>query len=107
MFGLCTTDLRAMAMHAVLASARRNVGGANGAVVLTIKDMGTVAIQTQCCLKTDESDLDDDNVAQQSSTAVQLVDALRIGKPAASAAGTCNAQFATRAPSEASTIFVP
>ena len=66
--------------------------------------MGTVAIQTQCCLKTDESDLDDDDVAQQSSTAVQLVDALRVSKPAA---GACDAPFATRAPSEASTIFVP
>ncbi len=69
--------------------------------------MGTVAIQTQCCLKTDESDLDDEDVAQQEGTAVQLVDTLRVGKPAASAAGTCNAPFATRAPSEASTIFVP
>ena len=69
--------------------------------------MGTVAIQTQCCLKTEESDLDDDNAAQQSSTEMQLVDALRVGKPAAGAASTCNAPFATRAPSEASTIFVP
>ena len=70
--------------------------------------MGTVAIQTQCCLHTDESDLDDEDVAHQEGTAVQLVDALRVGKPAASAAGTCNAPpFATRAPSEASTIFVP
>ncbi len=66
--------------------------------------MGTVAIQTQCCLKTDESDLDDEDVAQQSSTAVQLVDALRVSKPAA---GAAHAPFATRAPSEASTIFVP
>ena len=70
--------------------------------------MGTVAIQTQCCLKQEESDLDDDNgSSQQSSTAVQLVDALRVGKPAAGIPGTCNAPFATRAPSEASTIFVP
>ena len=70
--------------------------------------MGTVAIQTQCCLKTDESDLDDEDVAHQEGTAVQLVDALRVSKPAASAAGTCHAPpFATRAPSEASTIFVP
>ena len=69
--------------------------------------MGTVAIQTQCCLKTDELDCDDEDVAQQDGTAVQLVDALRVRKPAANAAGTCNAQpFATRAPSEASTIFV-
>ena len=68
--------------------------------------MGTVAIQTQCCLKTEDSDLDDDN-AQQDGTEVQLVDALRVGKPAAGIRGTCNAPFATRAPSEASTIFVP
>ena len=69
--------------------------------------MGTVAIQTQCCLKQEESDLDDDNAAQQSSTAVQLVDALRVSKPAAGLCGTSNAPFATYAPSEASTIFVP
>ena len=68
--------------------------------------MGTVAIQTQCCLKQDESDLDDDN-GSQSSTAVQLVDALRVSKPAAGMCGTSNAPFATYAPSEASTIFVP
>ena len=60
--------------------------------------MGTVAIQTE------ESDLDDDNGAQQSSTEMQLVDALRVSKPAA---GMCDAPFATRPPSEASTIFVP
>ena len=69
--------------------------------------MGTVAIQTQCCLKQDESDLDDDNGSQQSSTAVQLVDALRVSKPAAGMSGACHAPFATRAPSEASTIYVP
>jgi len=70
--------------------------------------MGTVAIQTQCCLKQEESDLDDDNgSSQQSSTAVQLVDALRVSKPAAGMCGTSNAPFATYAPSEASTIFVP
>ncbi len=69
--------------------------------------MGTIAIQTQCCLHMDESDLDDEDLAQQEGTAVQPVDALRVGKPAAGAAGTCNAPFATRAPSEASTIFVP
>ena len=39
--------------------------------------MGTVAIQTQCCLKQDESDLDDDNGSQQSSTAIQLVEPVR------------------------------
>ena len=65
--------------------------------------MGTVAVQTQCCLKTDESDSDDD-VAHEEGTAVQLVDALRVSKPAA---GTSNAPFVPRAPSEASTIFVP
>ncbi len=66
--------------------------------------MGTVAIQTQCCLKTDESDLDDEDVAQKEGTEMQLVDALRVGKPAA---GARDAPFATYAPSEASTIFVP
>jgi len=69
--------------------------------------MGTVAIQTQCCLKQDESDLDDDNGSQQSSTAVQLVDAVGVGKHAAGMCNTSNAPFATYAPSEASTIFVP
>ena len=70
--------------------------------------MGTVAIQTQCCLHTDESDLDDEDVAHQEGTAVQLVDALRVSKPAANAAGTLNASpVLPRAPSEASTIFVP
>ena len=85
--------------------AHRAAGSANRAVAVTVKDMGTVAIQTQCCLKTEESDLDDEDVAQQSSTAVQLVDALRVSKPAA---GTCHASpVLPRAPSEASTIFVP
>ena len=72
--------------------------------------MGTVAIQTQCCLKQDESDLDDDNGSQQSSTAVQLVDAVRDCKPhvgPVGMSGACHAPFATKAPSEASTIFVP
>ena len=87
------------------AVAHRGIRAAHRAV--TVKDMGTVAIQTQCCLKQDESDLDDDNGSQQSSTTVQLVDALRVGKPAAVCSGTCNAPFATRAPSEGSTIFVP
>ena len=69
--------------------------------------MGTVAVQTQCCLKTDESDNEDD-VAHEEGTAVQLVDALRVSKPAANAAGKHNAPpFVPRAPSEASTIFVP
>ena len=67
----------------------------------------TVAIQTQCCLKTDDSDLDDEDVAQQDGTAIQLVDTLRASKPAADNARTCHAPFATLAPSEASTIFVP
>ena len=66
--------------------------------------MGTVAVQTQCCLKTDESDSDDD-VAHEPGTAVQLVDALRVSKPAA---GTFHASpVLLRTPSEASTIFVP
>ena len=88
--------------------AHRSIGAARGAIVLNVKSMGTVAIQTQCCLKQEESDLDDDNGCwQQSSTAVQLVDAVGVSKPAAGMCGTSNAPFATYAPSEASTIFVP
>ena len=68
--------------------------------------MGTSAIQTQCCLKQEESDLDDDN-GSQSGTAVQLVDAVRDCKPHVGMSGACHAPFATKAPSEASTIFVP
>ncbi len=68
--------------------------------------MDTVAIQTQCCLKQEESDLDDDN-GSQSGTAVQLVDAVRDCKPHVGLSGAYNAPFATKAPSEASTIFVP
>ena len=69
--------------------------------------MGTVAVQTQCCLKTEESDLDEDT-AHEEGTAVQLVDHLRFGKPAANAAGKPNAPpVLPRTPSEASTIFVP
>ena len=70
--------------------------------------MGTVAIQTQCCLKTDDSDLDDEDVAHQDGAALQIVDALRVSSRPANAAGKPSAPpFATRAPSEASTIFVP
>ncbi len=69
--------------------------------------MGTVAVQTQCCLKTDESD-NEDGVAHEEGTAVQLVDAVRVSKPAANAAGRPNAPpFVPRTQSEASTIFVP
>ena len=68
--------------------------------------MGTVAVQTQCCLKTDESDSDEDK-AHEEGMAVQLVDALRVSKPAANAAGKLNAPpFAPSTPSEASTVFV-
>ena len=66
--------------------------------------MGTVAVQTQCCLKTDESEEENDP-SYEEGTAVQLVDALRVSKPAA---GRPNASpVLPRAPSEASTIFVP
>ena len=69
--------------------------------------MGTVAVQTQCCLKTDESE-DEDGPAYEEGTAVQIVDALRFSKPAANAAGRPNAPpVLPRACSEASTIFVP
>ena len=90
------------------AFAHRTARAAPCAAVVKVKDMGTVAIQTQCCLKTDESDDEDENAAHQEGTAVQLVDALRVSKPAASAAGkSCVPPFVPRAPSEASTIFVP
>ena len=70
--------------------------------------MGTVAVQTQCCLKTDDESEDEDGSAAQEGTAVQIVDALRFSKPAANAAGRPNASpVLQRAPSEASTIFVP
>ena len=69
--------------------------------------MGTVAVQTQCCLKTDESE-NEDGPAYEEGTAAQVVDALRFNKPAANAAGRPNASpVLPRAPSEASTIFVP
>ena len=42
--------------------------------------MGTVAVQTQCCLKTDESEDEDSSTAQE-GTAVQVVDALHWGNP--------------------------
>ena len=84
--------------------AHRAAGSANRAAAVKVKDMGTVAVQTQCCLKTDDSDSETD-LCHEEGTAVQLVDALRVGKPAA---GTCNASpVLPRAPSEASTIFVP
>ena len=68
--------------------------------------MGTVAVQTQCCLKTDESE-DEDGPAYEEGTAVQVVDNLRFGKPAANAAGRPDAPpVLPRTQSEASTIFV-
>ena len=67
--------------------------------------MGTVAIQTQCCLKQEESDVDDDNAPQ--SSAEMLVSAVRDCKPGFGLSGAYHAPFATKAPSEASTIFVP
>ncbi len=83
--------------------AHRAAGSATRADAVKVKDMGTVAIQTQWCLKTEDSDSETD-LCHEEGTAVQLVDALRVSKPAA---GACDAPFATRAPSEASTIFVP
>ena len=68
--------------------------------------MGTVAVQTQCCLKTDDSE-DEDGPAYEEDTAVQLVDHLRCSQPAANAAGRPNAPpVLPRTQSEASTIFV-
>ena len=69
--------------------------------------MGTVAVQTQCCLKTDDESEDEDSSTYQEGTAVQIVDALRFSKPAANAAGRPNAPpVLPRTQSEASTIFV-
>ena len=101
MLGLRTIDLRAVAMHSVFAFSSRGAGSTNGPVSQT---MGTVAIQTQCCLKQDESDDDDDNAPQ--SSAEMLVSAVRDCKPLVGLSGACNAPYA-KAPSEASTIFVP
>ena len=70
--------------------------------------MGTVAVQTQCCLKTDDESEDEDGSTYQESTAVQIVDALHFSKPDANAAGRPVAPpVLPRAHSEASTIFVP
>ena len=71
--------------------------------------MGTVAIQTQCCLKADDEPEDEDGSTAQEGTAVQVVDALHWGKPNANAAGRPVASPAhlPRVCSEASTIFVP
>ena len=70
--------------------------------------MGTVAVQTQCCLKTDESEDEDSSTAQE-GTAVQVVDALRWNHGNANAADRPVAPpvVLPRAHSEASTIFVP
>ena len=69
--------------------------------------MGTVAVQTQCCLKTDDESDNEDGVAHEEGTAVQIVDALRFSKPAANAGRFDASPVLPRAPSEASTIFVP
>ena len=70
--------------------------------------MGTVAVQTQCCLKTDDESEDEDDSTYQEGTAVQLVDALHFSKPAANAAGKFVAPpVLPHTHSEASTIFVP
>ena len=71
--------------------------------------MGTVAIQTQCCLNADEEPEDEDGSTAQEGTAVQVVDALHWGKRPANAAGrpgTLPATVLPRSCSEASTIFV-
>ncbi len=71
--------------------------------------MGTIAIQTQCCLQTDDELEDSDSTTAQESTAVQVVDAMHgckrlnctcAGKPVGSPATTLS-----RSPSE-TTIFV-
>ena len=71
--------------------------------------MGTVAVQTQCCLKTDDESEDEDGSTAQEGTAVQVVDALHWGHGNANAADRPVAPpvVLPRACSEASTIFVP
>ena len=101
-----------MAVHTVPASTS---GGARGESAVrgghlsqnySKGHMGTVAIETQCCLKQEEPDSDVDD-ATQSGTAMQLVDAVRVCKPGFGLSGAYHAPFATKAPSEASTIYVP
>ena len=80
--------------------------------------MGTVAIQTQCCLKADDEPEDSDSSTAQESTAVQVVDAMHwCQRPTSACAGKPVGSPATtlpRSPSEATilspseaTIFVP
>ena len=49
--------------------------------------MGTIAIQTQCCLKADDEPEDSDGSCAQENTAVRAVDAVHWGKRPADAAG--------------------
>ena len=73
--------------------------------------MGTVAIQTQCCLKADDEPEDADSSTAQESTAVQVVDAMHWCKrPTSTCAGKPGGSPETtlsRSPSETSTVFVP
>ena len=79
--------------------------------------MGTVAIQTQCCLKADDEPEDSDSSTAQESTAVQVVDAMHWRRTAGACAGKAVGSPATtlpQSPSEATilspseaTIFVP
>ena len=70
--------------------------------------MGTVAVQTQCCLKTDDESEDEDSSTYQEGTVVQVVDDLHWNHGNANAADRPGASpVLPRAHSEASTIFVP
>ena len=75
--------------------------------------MGTVAIQTQCCLsKTDDEWEDDDGDSAQEGTAVQLVDSVPWherggGTRADPPASPRPATNLSRSLSETTTIFAP
>ena len=76
--------------------------------------MGTVAIQTQCCLsKTDDEWEDDDGDSAQEGTAVQLVDSVPSwhgrggGTHAGPPASPRPATNLSRSLSETTTIFAP
>ena len=71
--------------------------------------MGTVAIQTQCCVKTDDEWEDSDDGGAQEGTAVQLVDSVpwhgRSGGTRAGPPVSPPATNLSRSLSETSTIF--
>ena len=69
--------------------------------------MGTIAIQTQCCVKTDDEQEDSDDGGAQEGTAVQLVDSVPWHGPGGRAGQPVSppATYLSRSLSETSTIF--